>query len=346
MAQFGAPTCADGKDVCLRISRDRFTETRWVLGSWELRPERDRLPEGANILAEGTDIYTVYGPVDGYAVARALGRVGRGGWRVPYERVTGSERWLLLDDGGLVDEEAGVVVVELGRRTPEALVRRYEAGRTVRLDQSTRRTVGVGIADGRVVWRHRGADFTCLELTRLEVPVRCAFEGHRLVREAWTEPRLDRGRAFLEGYDPSTGRTTWRHRLGSRATRTLLLHARHIDAAIDRIADAEAMAVVPTSEGPRLVSLVDGSAARLAPSEALLCERDVPYRHRFDTSVDSGVIGFGDTRSRFLREPCDVRGRVTTAPVGAAGLLTGATDAGAGVWVYAGPESVEAYRVS
>jgi hypothetical protein len=298
---------------------------------------------------EGSDVSTVDGTVDGYAVARAMGRAGPDGWRVGHRRVTGSEGWLLREEGGLVDEEAGVAVVALAATTPAALVRRYESGRTVRVDLARTRTAGVDVATGRVLWRHGGADFGCLELARQDLPVRCALEGDRLVRKSWDESRLAGARAFLEGYDVETGETTWRHELDRRATRILALRLNEMDIAIDRIADADELVVVPTRDGARLVSLVDGSSRPVAvdgEEDTVLCTREIDWRHRFDTSGASGVVGFGDERTRFVRTPCDSRGKARPGgSPGVAGIVTGGVDAGDGIWSWATGDSIEGYRL-
>ncbi|WP_224274890.1 PQQ-binding-like beta-propeller repeat protein [Nocardioides lacusdianchii] len=345
VAQFGAPACDDGLDVCLRISADdRFEETRWVLGSWELQPEKDRLPVGANSLVAGSDVYTVYGPVQQYAVAKAVGRAGPRPWRLPHTRVTGGDQWLLDDSNGMVDEEAGVAVLQLLATTRDRDLERYERGQGVRFDLAQRRTVGVDVETGDILWRHRGADIRCLELTRTEVPVRCAFSGARVYREG-AEPRLVSGRGFLEGFDPRTGETTWRQRLGSAAVRTLTLDVLTLDAEVDRIIDADELVVVPTPSGPRLLSLVDGSSRPVAAGEALLCRDSVPYRHRFDTA-DTGVGGFGDTRARQVAAPCRPDGKSSDEPLGATALLTGGVDAGEGVHVVVRRGAVEGYTLS
>ncbi|MDR7252284.1 outer membrane protein assembly factor BamB [Nocardioides sp. BE266] len=348
VAQFGAPACDDGLDVCLRISADdRFEETRWVMGSWELRPEKDRLPAGTNALAPGSDVYTVYGPVQQYAVAKAIGRAGPTSWRVPQGRITGSRTWLVDDDSGFVDEEAGVAVVQLLPLTDDADVRRYERGEVVRLDLAHRRTAGLDLETGKVLWRHRGADIRCLDLTRWEVPVRCSFSGKRSYQED-RDPRLVSAHGWIEGYDPRTGETTWRQELGARAVHTLVLDILTMDAQVDRVVDADDLAIVPTPDGTRLVSLVDGSSREVDAAEPLLCEATTPFRHRFDDST--GVVGFGDDRKRSFVEPCLASGkslgRSAMDRLGVAALLTGGVDVGEGMRVLASRHAVQGYQLS
>lgn len=349
VAQFGAPACDDGLDVCLRISReDRFDETRWVLGSWKLRPEKDVVPPGRNSLVEGSDVYSVYGPVKGYGVAKAIARAGDTAWRVPWQRIGGGPRWLLDDGSGMVDEEAGVVVVQLQPLPVDALVRRYERGEPVSIDLAERRTAGLDLATGEVLWRHPGADVRCLDLTRWELPVRCAFAGKRSYQED-RDPRLVSARGWLEGFDPRTGETTWRQELDRGAVRTLVFDFATMDAQVDRVRDADDLTVVPTPDGPRLLSLVDGSSRAVAAGAPLLCTATVAFRHRFDTS-DTSSGGFGDDRVRTFVEPCTAAGkaiaRSTGAEPGADALLTGAVDAGEGVRVLATRHAVQAYRLS
>lgn len=338
VARFGAPACHDGLDACLRISADdRFEETRWVLGSWELRPEKDRLPAGANSLVPDSDVYTVHGPVRQYAVAKAVGRIGKSPWRVPHSRITGSRRWLVDDESGFVDEETGVAVVQLLPTLEDAVVRRYERGEVVRFDLRQRRTAGLDLETGKVLWRHEGADIRCLELTRTEVPVRCAFSGQRSYQED-RDPRLVSAQGWLEGYDPRTGETTWREQLGARAVHALVLDILRMDARVDRVVDADDVAVVPTPDGPNLLSLVDGSSRAIDAAEPVLCFATASFRHRFDTG-GSGLGGFGETRARHFVEPCVATGksldRSAMDRLGAAALLTGAVDAGEGMRVLA-----------
>ena len=349
VAQFGAPACSDGIDACLRISPDdRFADTRWRLGSWELQPEEDPVPPGTNALVPGSDVYTVGGPVGRYAAAKAVGRVGPPSWRVPHGRVTGSRRWLLDDDNGLVDEKAGVAVVQLLETTDDAILDRYERGAVVRFPLARRRTTGIDLATGEVLWRHEGADIRCLDLTRWEVPVRCAFTGKRSYQQD-RDPRLESARGWLEGYDPRSGDTTWRQELSTRAVRTLVLDVLRLDAEVDRVLDADDLAVVPTPDGARLLSLVDGSSRPVRADEVLLCSTTASFRHRLDTD-GTGVVGFGDQRARRIVEPCSRSGRALRADeldrLGADGLLTGAVDLGDGLRAVATRAAITAYRLS
>lgn len=350
VAQFGAPACDDGLDVCLRISPDdRFEETRWVLGSWRLRPEKERLPAGANALVPGSDVYTVDGPVRQYAVATAVGRVGKSSWRVAHGPITGSRRWLVDDQTGFVDEEAGVAVVQLLPTLEDAIVRRYQRGAVVRFDLAQRRTAALDLETGKVLWRHRGADIRCLELTRSELPVRCAFSGQRSYRED-RDPRLVSARGWIEGYDPRTGETTWREELGARAVRTLVLDILRMDAQVDRVVDADDVAVVQTPDGAKLLSLVDGSSRVLRGREPVVCSVTSPFRHRFDTDGTAVVLGFRETRERRVVEPCLATGKALDPSamdrLGAAALLTGAVDVGDGMRVLASRHAVHAYRLA
>lgn len=349
VAQFGAPACDDGLDACLRISSDdRFEETRWVMGSWELRREKDRFPAGTNALVSGSDVYTVYGPVRQYAVAKAVGRAGASAWRVPHRRITGSHRWLVDDESGLVDEKAGVAVVQLLPTPDDARLRRYERGEAVRFDLAERRTAGLDLDTGKVLWRHEGADIRCLDLSREEVPVRCSFSGVRSYQED-RDPRLVSGRGWVEGYDPRTGDTTWRQELDGKAVHTLVLEILRMDARVDRVVDADDLAVVPTPDGARLLSLVDGSSRPVGAREPLLCSTTTPFRHRFDTD-GSGVVGFGEERERAFVEPCTATGRPLGRPamdrLGTSALLTGTVDVGDDVRVLASRHAVEAYRLT
>lgn len=349
VTQFGAPPCDDGIDACLRISPDdRFADTRWRLGSWKLRPEKSPLPPGTNALVSDSDVYTVYGPVRQYAVAKAVGRVGSTSWRVPHGRVTGSSRWLLDDSTGLVDEEAGAAVVQLLDTPRDVDLRRYERGAVVRFDLARRRTAGLDLETGEVLWRHQGADIRCLDLSRFEVPVRCAFTGKRSYQQD-RDPRLESARGWLEGYDPRSGKTTWRQELSSRAVRTLVLDILRDDAEIDRILDADDLAVVPTPDGSRLLSLVDGSSRPVGADEVLFCSATVSFRHRFDTD-GTGVVGFGDERARRFVEPCSPTGKSlgqgAIDRLGADALLTGAVDAGDGVRAFTTKHAITAYRLS
>jgi hypothetical protein len=299
-------------------------------------------------LVSGSDVYTVYGPVRQYAVAKAVGRAGPSSWRVPHGRITGSRRWLVDDQSGFVDEEAGVAVVQLLPTTSDAVVRRYERGEVVRFDLASRRTAGLDLETGEVLWRHEGADIRCLDLSRWELPVRCSFTGERSYQED-RDPRLVSARGWIEGYDPRTGETTWRQELGARAVHTLTLDITRMDAQVDRVRDADDLAVVPTADGPRLLSLVDGSSRPLEAGEPVLCTTTVPYRHRFDTDGE-GVVGFGDTRARTFVEPCAATGkaltRAATDRLGASALLTGAVDVGEGVRAFATRHAITAYRLS
>jgi hypothetical protein len=267
---------------------------------------------------------------------------------VPYLRITQDRRWLVDDQVGFVDEGAGVAVVQLLPTTEDAVVRRYERGEVVRFDLARRRTAGLDLATGKVLWRHEGADIRCLELARWELPVRCSFTGERSYQED-RDPRLVSARGWLEGYDPRTGETTWRQELGARAVHTLVLDILRMDAHVDRVLDADDLVVVPTPDGPRMLSLVDGSSRPVDPGEPVLCSTTAPFRHRFDTD-GAGVVGFGETRALTFAEPCTsagkARARAATDRLGASALLTGAVDLGEGVRAFATRHAITAYRLS
>ena len=337
--------CADGHDVCLRLSTEPRDDTRWDPATRRLEQEADRLPAGANALSDGSNVYIVSSQVDGYAAATAIGRVGATAWRTPATKVAKTQKWLMADKDGFVDVGTGVAVVELTRRIPLGAQRRFDGGELVLLDQSKRATVGIDLTDGHVLWRQEGADFTCLELSRTSIPVRCAFEGSLAYRSSWTEPRPRDARASVEGFDPQTGRTTWSYELDGRASATLLVGANEPNAGIDLFADSSELAAVASPSGGTLLSLIDGSHRELTRASSLLCRLKVRTAYTLDETDFLGDVPTPQ-RWRMVRRSCAVNGKDSRGRLGAEALLTGAEDAGSGIWAFAGARSIEAYRVS
>lgn len=342
---YGPVVCDDGRDVCLRVGGESvFSETRWVLGRWRLRREEDRLPDSANTLVEGSEVFAVSGTYDGYVGATAVGRTGRDGWRVPARRVLPGTSWLLSDEEAVVDEESGIVVVQASRLASAQVQRRYDEGRAVALGPGWRQTIGIDAGSGDVLWRHRGSSLACLDLHRPDVAVRCTLSGAVVQRTDWDEPRLRGVSMTVEGFNPRTGETTWSHGLDRRAARTLVLHVRDLDARLDEIADdGRDLLVAPTSGGRSLVSLLDGSSRRLRAKDTLLCRAKVRTTYALDTGA-MGPFGSGE-RFRFVRRPCRPDGTSTDGRVGAAGLMTGAQDVGDRYWSYATRDAVVTYRL-
>ena len=339
---FGATRCADGHDVCLRVGPETFDDTRWVLGSWELRREPE-LPAGAGTLGPEGPVYAVRGSDRGYSAITALGRAGPDGWRRPATAYLEGEAWHLTANTGWYDEESGVAVVAATHEVPQGALDRYQAGEPVALDQSTRRTLGIDGSTGRLLWQRDGADFRCLELTSPGVRVRCAVEGEVVHREGREEPRTRRISMSLEGFDPGTGEPTWSYELAPRVAARVVLDQDELDARVDRILDGETAMVLPGRDGWSVVSLTDGETRAVTDDEAVLCLATVPFTYALDVPGESV---FDEERERRVAEPCGVDGRTSRRPLGAAGLLAGGVDLGDGVRAVALADRVEAYRLS
>ena len=342
---YGPVRCDDDHDICLRLDTARGGDTRWVLGEWRLVPEGADLPDDAGWVDQSVGLYVEAREVGGITSTIAVGRTDGTPWRVTARSLGAKGGWRLYDGDALVDEEAGVAVMQLQRPATEVEERRFDSGRTVVLEQSRRRTIGIDLETGRRVWRHDGADFTCLEMTRSEIPVRCGYDGGVASRSSWKEPRLRGTTGSVEGYDVSTGRTTWAHRVSRRAVEVLLLGERVLDPQLDVFADGEDLIVVPTRDGDALVSLLDGSSRKLRRSETLLCTVKVLTPYALDVRNTYDYPGT-EQRVRHTRRPCDTRGQDSDARLGTTALLTGAEDVGEGMWAFAGFDTVEAWRVS
>lgn len=341
-AGYPARSCRDDRDVCLTLGADNHFGrpiTRWDLDRFVLEVEPPIVP--ARVSSIGDDgLYSAISRSD-----MSFPFVGRwseegGVWQRRVDSLAG-KRWQATVGTafGHVDG-SNLLLVGLGyRHRFERLDRRYAKGEPVALDMSLRRIVGVDGQTGEVLWNRRGADFDCLELAEPDLAVRCAMSGQVVFREDWSSPRGRSLRLHVEGFDPRTGETTWRLEIDPEVALDVYLGETSVDD-LDGIVDGAELRLVPTRRGPQLLSLVDGSHRRIAASSVMLCRESVEYPYAMDRP-DSLIL-----RDRSVLTGCTTRGRATSLPPSAFGLLTGATDAGEGRYLVDARDRLVAYGLA
>ena len=200
--------------------------------------------------------------------------------------------------------------------------------------------VALDASTGEVLWRDEGANFVCQGARVEEAAVRCRVGGKVQMNKRWKRSRYRNASLTLEGFDPKTGEATWSRSLAPSVVRT-----EYADSSFPvpkgRVADSEMLTTVITPDGPRLVSLADGSTAEVDPTDGYLCEAEADLHYPTDSTGT-----FATHRSRRIVEPCTASGRPTKRAPSAPALVMGAAEADDGIYLYATEDSIVATRVA
>ena len=159
-------------------------------------------------------------------------------------------------------------------------------------------SVGISEATGEVLWRDPGSDFKC-RLGYMEYPVRCRSRG-TVIYDHGVPTSLEGLDVTVEGFDVTTGKTTWSVPLGAA---TVLF-----DASVYRSVAGESEVVLPSSRGPIVLDLATGAVEPAKPGATFWCmkgatyESEPPIRSRDGFSIH--YFRFGGRHAAI----CDARG--------------------------------------
>jgi hypothetical protein len=233
-----------------------------------------------------------------------------------------SKRVSSLFGGAAYDPSNGWIIEQYGRYNVGSVG--SSSGRVIDLAKSE--TIGFAVATGKVIWRAVGefecgggvlpGRFLCL-MTGTASPT--ATGGVKVSRDA---------SAALEGFEPTSGKITWR--LPVRDTANLLLGNM-------AIRDSSHLLVTSRAGKPLIVDLASGAISTPARGAAFWCQR----LNLFKIKPAKGLMPERVGTSRFFS--CDAGGRATGAaakPSSGVGVTVGH------VFVWAAPSGLEAMRVT
>jgi hypothetical protein len=263
-------SCADGRDVCVRVvqgdrsvSRRFSVEARGVVSDSGAPPPDSRFV-GTNLLELGQRQPEVLAGFDGGVVR----------WRSPLGRHFSPGH--STDQGWHFElyRAAGVHVGSVGSNTDGDATK---GG----VDLSKSESAGIRASDGSSAWKAEQTNFLCyskFDLTRKvegnteRWPVRCRMRGVLHFDRATEVSRYDDLDVTIEGFDVSTGATTWSVPLGP-ATTFMEEHRK-------AIAVSETEALLQGSDGPVIIDLTNGAIRRPTPTEAFWCGKDLFFQYR------------------------------------------------------------------
>ncbi|CAN5723469.1 hypothetical protein BH24ACT15_BH24ACT15_35070 [soil metagenome] len=298
---FGStPTeCPDGQDVCVQARsgyHEYYSMLRLHMADGSLVTEPDPIegvmrvvgPEGLSDVRSG-DVQYLARVADGAVV-----------WQTPIDELSGPGYstdggwgWDYYPDEDLFVGSIGVFVGSIGAQPPELAPgspseRDLTAEVTVAIDGSTASVSGgmtrrLPCARRFARSRQHGPDVrglcnSTLPLPRTQaedegpVPVRCRYEGSVAFRQD-EEPVFADLSVTVEGFDVPTGETTWT--LALAAVEGLVFIG-----GVGAVAGLEEI-MLPGSDGPVVVNLVDGATGGPNPDEVLGCDSEqVRFEYR------------------------------------------------------------------
>ncbi|MCA1720390.1 MAG: PQQ-binding-like beta-propeller repeat protein [Actinobacteria bacterium] len=283
--------CSDDKtQVCAIGSiKGRSGVLRLALddGTLRLKPQ-----SGPDLRAMGAELQDTGERKPDY-IARVT-PAGRQVWKRPLAQMFGAD--VSSDTGWNWDVIGGTIVGSMGLRR-DASSDEYLLGAAV--------LVAIDKATGRTLWRVPQRELHCYGTmdevlgTDDTLPFRCAYTG--VIRlSAGRETKSSGATAVVEGFDPKTGRTTWRVDVGAAPALAL------DDPAPMGLGGS--VVVVPRLEGPPLrIDLRTGAHADVVEPVDGWCAQQNPY------SITAS-IHTGGRQGQTLLEPCRSDGRKVFAP--------------------------------
>ena len=256
--------CDDGQDVCARTGGANGSQgrVRLELESGETVPEPQ--PEADSQRAIGNDGLTDL-RIDGTQyIARVDGDSIQ--WKTPVATAFGPG---FSTDGGWSWEHhraEGIFVGTIGTAPVEE---------PAPVDLSRNKTVALDDATGQVRWSNDGSGVWCSSNLAIPAPLQGAFDRPaqpircRLVGTAvpGDEPTFEGLDVTLEGFDVSTGATTWAARLGDMPA---ILYGGGASAVVD-----DRTTAIRHGDTVEAIDLTDGTTGPVDPAEALGCSSEV-----------------------------------------------------------------------
>jgi hypothetical protein len=265
--------CPDGKDVCVTVSdggRPGLSR-RFSVEAGGPVPDPTPIPPGSRFLGE--DLLDL-----GQRQPEVLAGLhdGKVRWQAPLSRhfpagYSSDHGWhfALYKSAGL---HVGSVDYPADR----------ERLSTVVIDLGKVHTAAIDAASGASAWQSDGTSFACqakialdrrVEGDRTELwPVRCRYRGTAHVDRATGGITFEGLDVTVEGFEVSTGRTTWTVPLGPAEA----FMAEEAEATA--LGDSEVL--VAGASGPLIIDLADGSTRRPPKGEAFWCARNVTFTYR------------------------------------------------------------------
>jgi hypothetical protein len=328
-------------DVCLETGPGRTTR-RWRLDDFTIHTERDPHDAGKS------GVYTVYGESGIVTIGREASR-GQG-WRHRISDLVG-RHWEVDRRSAEPYVGHGVVVISAEKRPTARQERRLKRGGQVPIDRGLDRTFGIDLKTGRLLWSHDDGELNCPSVAYVDAPIRCAFTGTLVFDKQWQAPRFEHIGLRVEGYDPTSGATTWSTPLESTAAEAEARQVYQGGTADDHdVVVGKELGWLPARSGPEAVAWNDGShlplSSGLRPASVLLCENSVHFGYA--TDGDPWPIRDTDTyvpcRVRRVRRPGGPALAPSSTP-SAVGLAIAGAAAGPGRYVVAYADRLVSYRV-
>lgn len=323
----GSPpdACLDGRDVCLRArdTPDEYYERRRLrLDDGRLVTEPEPAP-GFDARDIGDELSIVTDEQRQY-----LARIDSTGllWKQPIEDLFGPGYSFNGGWGFGLRPEQRLYVGHVGLDNGEP-----PGGEPIDVDLTQERTAGIDLDTGKLRWREDGTLSYCgYSLPgQLEedtgggpYPVRCRYTGTlRYQPDSEDGPTPLDVTVTVEGYDFSTGETTWTLPMGEE----LRLY---FTGGIGAVA-GPGQILLPTPEGPRIVDVVDGTTQLAEEGGVFGCTtEDVVFDFNEPYYTQGQVLT--ERRGGPLTFACDAAGTATNEPlpasvIQAVGLLVGDT---------------------
>ncbi|MGH9231534.1 MAG: PQQ-binding-like beta-propeller repeat protein, partial [Acidimicrobiales bacterium] len=298
-------SCADDKDVCVTlIDRDgSAVPRRFSVEGRGPAPDAGAPPPESRYV--GTDLLDL-----GQRGPEMLAGFSDGAvrWRSPLTRHF--SEGFSTDEGWYFElyRSAGMHVGSVGRPADR------EEPSVVVVDLSKGETAAIEAATGSPAWRSQGTRFACsarVELRRVAAPgrselwpVRCRYRGvaqYNRLTGAGTYEGLD---VTVEGFDVSTGATTWSVPLGAAEA--------FMEEDYEATAVGGTEVLVQAASNPLIIDLADGSTRSPGKDEAFWCGSNGFFRYREPRRLSDGRT-FNTWRGGTLLSRCRADGSPTDA---------------------------------
>lgn len=294
--------CDDGTDVCVSATltgKADYDGLRVDVETGKVSPSNEGPPDDARLIGK-QGLFASYGDENGLGVARG----GKTLWEKSFTEIFGAKRstgggWALLHESEADRYTGWVGPDNKGADSRKGFV--YDIGdqRLASFDGKT----------GRILWSKVGAD-TCFKPTDLDDessvgtvkhPIRCAVTGTIAYKGEKSTP--NGVTMVIEGYDPDTGKTKWKHRVPDAAAT-----AYYADSPRPLVRGGETI-VATLAKGPMLIETATGKTVKAVGTFA--CQNDAA-RFEYVVPHTSGDDEFRERTGTGLITPCGPDGTPST----------------------------------
>jgi hypothetical protein len=335
--------CEDGTDVCLNGNLNSG-ETTFNLrfdiddgGGIEVVDEGS--PKNARLIGDGGLFATRDRPREELGVQRERKVL----WKKPLEDIAGDG---YSTDGGwafIRESDPDRYTGYVGESRDEGSISQVSLVSEKRVVDLARSVMmSFTGSDGDVLWVRKGVEM-CYgraygddeqTVPVEEHPFRCKVSGKVTYEGGKTEPEIDGLSSSVEGYRPTSGKTTWSHRLSTAAARANL---RPTHGVVNR---TDGRIVVDLREG---WAIVDVATGKLAPASGptFMCQGEPEW---FPYAQPSGSGSFEHYGAGLLYA-CTPDGEETDDGITVAALTEGAVKATDTSYVLASEDGLVGYRI-